>query len=53
MADGLGNAAIARRLYLSAKTIEHHVSSILRKLDVDDRAAAVAAARGMGVLAWP
>ncbi len=53
VADGLGNAAIARRLYLSAKTIEHHVSSVLRKLDADDRTAAVAAARRMGVLARP
>ena len=51
VAGGLGNAAIARRLFLSAKTVEHHVSSVLRKLDVADRAAAVAAARRIGVLA--
>jgi DNA-binding NarL/FixJ family response regulator len=50
IAAGLGNASIAQRLYLSAKTIEHHVSSVLRKLDVEDRTAAVAAARRMGVL---
>jgi DNA-binding NarL/FixJ family response regulator len=51
MAEGLSNGAIARRLYLSAKTVEHHVSSVLRKLDAEDRVAAVAAARRIGVLA--
>jgi len=50
VAGGLGNAAIAKRLFLSAKTVEHHVSSVLRKLDVEDRAAAVAAARRIGAL---
>ena len=50
IAGGLGNAAIARRLFLSRKTVERHVSAVLRKLDVEDRSAAVAAARRMGAL---
>jgi DNA-binding NarL/FixJ family response regulator len=43
---GLSNDQIAARLFLSPRTIEHHVSSILRKLDVSSRAeVAVYAAR--------
>jgi DNA-binding CsgD family transcriptional regulator len=50
IAEGLGNRAIARRLFLSPKTVERHVSAVLRKLDVEDRTAAVAAARRMRAL---
>jgi DNA-binding NarL/FixJ family response regulator len=44
------NAQIAARLYLSPKTVEHHVSRVLAKLGVRTRAeaAAVAAAAGPG-----
>jgi DNA-binding CsgD family transcriptional regulator/tetratricopeptide (TPR) repeat protein len=38
--DGARNAEIAERLVLSPKTVDHHVSAILRKLGVHDRAAA-------------
>ena len=34
LAQGLRNAEIAERLFLAAKTVDHHVSAILRKLDV-------------------
>jgi DNA-binding CsgD family transcriptional regulator/tetratricopeptide (TPR) repeat protein len=42
MSQGLRNAAIARRLFVSTKTIDHHVSAILAKLGVPSRAAAIA-----------
>jgi len=37
--DHLTNAQIASRLYLSVRTVESHVSSLLRKLGVADRRA--------------
>jgi DNA-binding NarL/FixJ family response regulator len=49
IADGLRNAQIAERLVVSVKTVDHHVSAILRKLAVSTRgeAAAEAARRGL------
>ena len=44
MAEGLSNAEIAARHGVSPRTVEHQVSSVLAKLGVDTRAAAVAAA---------
>jgi DNA-binding CsgD family transcriptional regulator/tetratricopeptide (TPR) repeat protein len=41
LGDGLTNAEIARRLFLTPKTVEHHVGAILRKLRVNSRAEAV------------
>ncbi|ACU39194.1 two component transcriptional regulator, LuxR family [Actinosynnema mirum DSM 43827] len=49
MAGGEGNGAIARGLVLSPKTVRNHVSNILRKLHVADRAEAVARAREAGM----
>ncbi|MDC0769175.1 response regulator transcription factor [Streptomyces sp. HD] len=49
VAAGYGNHEIARRLVLSEKTVRNHVSAITSKLQVHDRAAAVAAARDAGL----
>jgi DNA-binding NarL/FixJ family response regulator len=40
LAQELTNAEIASRLHLSVKTVDHHVSAVLAKLDVPDREAA-------------
>jgi len=45
LSEGLRNAAIANRLFVSTKTVDHHVSAILTKLGVPSRAEAVAMAR--------
>jgi DNA-binding CsgD family transcriptional regulator len=37
IAQGLKNAEIACRLFISSKTVGHHVSAILGKIAVDDR----------------
>jgi DNA-binding NarL/FixJ family response regulator len=42
VAEGLTNAEIADRLVVSRRTVDHHVSAILFKLDVPSRARAVA-----------
>jgi DNA-binding NarL/FixJ family response regulator len=48
MAAGESNSAIAHRLSLSAKTVSNYVSNILNKLQVADRAEAIARARNAG-----
>lgn len=49
MARGLDNAAIARRLFLSEKTVRNRVSEILSKMRARTRAEAVARARDAGI----
>jgi len=47
---GLSNTAIATNLYISVSTVKTHVSSILRKLDADNRVQALSIARERGLL---
>jgi ATP/maltotriose-dependent transcriptional regulator MalT len=49
VAQGLRDADIAERLFLSKKTVGHHVSAILRKLEVRTRGEASAKAAQLGV----
>jgi DNA-binding NarL/FixJ family response regulator len=49
LAEGCRNAEIARRLFVSEKTVDHHVSAILGKLAVRSRGEAAAAAHRLGL----
>ena len=49
LAEGLTNADIAARLFISRKTADHHVSAILGKLNARSRGQAVATARRLGL----
>jgi DNA-binding NarL/FixJ family response regulator len=40
VAQGLGNAEVGARLYLSPRTVQQHLRSVYNKLGVDNRAAA-------------
>jgi len=50
MGAGLSNAEIADRLFISPKTVDHHVSAILAKLDARTRAKAVSIALQAGLI---
>ncbi len=50
LAEGISNAEIASRLSTSFKTVDHHVSAILAKLEVHSRAQAITKAQALGLL---
>jgi DNA-binding NarL/FixJ family response regulator len=50
LATGKENAAIAQELFLSPKTVKNHVSSILDKLDIDNRIQAAVLAVRQGIV---
>jgi DNA-binding NarL/FixJ family response regulator len=49
VARGYENRRIARELHLSDKTVRNHVSNVLTKLEVEDRAEAARRARNAGL----
>lgn len=49
VADGIANRDIARRLFISDKTVRNHISNIFSKLHVTDRAQAIVKARDAGI----
>ncbi|MEU7168250.1 PAS domain-containing protein [Streptomyces morookaense] len=56
IAAGVSTVPLASRLYLSRQGVEYHVTCLLRKLKVPNRAALVSRAYSMGVLKvgiWP
>ena len=49
VAQGLTNAELAERLYISAKTADHHVSAVLSKLGLSSRRDIARNAHGLGI----
>ena len=50
LARGLSNVEIAKRVFISEKTVRNHLTSIFSKLDVDSRAKAIVLARDGGLV---
>ncbi|MEO6000997.1 MAG: AAA family ATPase [Chitinophagaceae bacterium] len=48
--EGMQNKEIATRLFISAKTVDHHISAVLYKLEVNSRTKAVQKAIKLGIL---
>jgi DNA-binding NarL/FixJ family response regulator len=49
IAEGVTNAEIAERLFVSPKTVRNHITNIFAKLQVADRAQAIIRARRAGI----
>ncbi|HEX6299947.1 MAG TPA: response regulator transcription factor [Acidimicrobiia bacterium] len=49
IAEGLDNSQIARKAYISNKTVSNHISNIFAKLHLSDRAQAIVTAREAGL----
>jgi DNA-binding NarL/FixJ family response regulator len=50
LAKGLSNNEIADQLFISQRTVEHHVSAILGKLEANTRAEVIAKAWEQGLI---
>jgi DNA-binding NarL/FixJ family response regulator len=53
LAEGLSNVDIARRLSLSAKTVDHHTAAVLAKLGAANRVQAAVAAYRLNLIPPP
>jgi DNA-binding CsgD family transcriptional regulator len=51
LAEGLSDREISRRLFISERTVQHHVSAVLAKTGVSSRTAAARQAGRMGIAA--
>jgi DNA-binding NarL/FixJ family response regulator len=51
LSEGLPNREISRRLVISQRTADHHVSAVLAKIGVSSRTAAAREAARMGIRA--
>ena len=51
ISEGLPNHEISKRLFISERTVDHHVSAVLSKIGVPSRMAAAQEARRMGIVA--
>ncbi len=51
ISEGLPNHEISRRLFISERTVDHHVSAVLSKIGVPSRMAAAQEARRLGIVA--
>lgn len=49
LSGGLPDREISRRLFISERTVHHHVSAILAKIGVSSRTAAAREAARMGI----